>query len=148
MSKRVKGFSHERDLVRRLWEYGFAVMRAPASGSKAKRVRYPDIVAIYRGKVIVIEAKTMKEDRPLYISGEQVDKLLEFANRSGGEAYIAVKKIGTGEWFFIPVEKLEKTQQGNYKLSVDHVHEGIRLEALISVVKSARKLTDYMQREH
>ncbi|MEM1828904.1 MAG: Holliday junction resolvase, partial [Desulfurococcaceae archaeon] len=41
MSKRVKGFSHERDLVRRLWEYGFAVMRAPASGSKAKRVRYP-----------------------------------------------------------------------------------------------------------
>ncbi|MEM0326303.1 MAG: Holliday junction resolvase, partial [Desulfurococcaceae archaeon] len=53
MSTRRRGFFHERDLVRRLWEHGFAVIRAPASGSRVKHVVYPDIVALYKGKVII-----------------------------------------------------------------------------------------------
>ncbi|MEM0282497.1 MAG: Holliday junction resolvase, partial [Desulfurococcaceae archaeon] len=62
MSKsRIRGFSHERDLARKLWDHGLAVMRAPASGSKGKKLLYPDIVAIYKGKVIAVEVKTMKK---------------------------------------------------------------------------------------
>lgn len=123
-----------------------AVMRAPASGSKAKRILYPDIVAIYRGKIIVVEVKTVKSPRNLYIEPHQVEKLLEFASRAGGDAYIAVKIVGTGEWIFVPASKLEKTSGGRYKLSKDAISEGVKLEALISLIKGVKKLSEFTKR--
>jgi len=44
------GKRYELELARKLHKYGFAVIRAPASGRKAKRVPYPDIVAIQQLK--------------------------------------------------------------------------------------------------
>jgi len=146
-SVRRRGFAHERDLARRLWERGFAVMRAPASGSKAKRLLYPDVVAIYRGRVVAFEVKTIKEPRSIYIDGEQVDKLIEFTKRSSGEAYIAVKVVGSGEWVFIPVDKLEKTSSGRFKVGKDLLSSGLKLEALVSIIKGVKKLSDFKSSE-
>jgi Holliday junction resolvase len=144
MSKsRIRGFSHERDLARKLWDHGLAVIRAPASGSKTKHLLYPDIVIIYKGKTAAIEVKTMKKTRTLYIEAYQVKKLLEFADRAGGEAYVAVKVVGTGEWIFMPISKLEKTTNGNYKLKKEVLQEGLKLEAFISIMKGVRKLTEF-----
>ncbi|HIC99009.1 MAG TPA: Holliday junction resolvase, partial [Pyrodictiaceae archaeon] len=39
----MRGFEAERDLARRLWQKGFAVIRAPASGAKTKHYVYPDL---------------------------------------------------------------------------------------------------------
>ncbi|MEM1638947.1 MAG: Holliday junction resolvase Hjc [Desulfurococcaceae archaeon] len=148
MSKsRIRGFSHERDLARKLWDHGLAVIRAPASGSKGKKLLYPDIVAIYKGKVIAVEVKTMKKAKTLYIDSYQVRKVLEFVERAGGEAYVAVKIIGSGEWIFIPVSKLEKTGNNNYKLRKESLSEGIRLEALVSIMKGLKKLADFTSRD-
>lgn len=140
---RVRAFQHERDLVKRLWDYGFAVMRAPASGSKAKRIAYPDIVAIYKGKVIACEVKTMKKTRSIYLDGLQVEKLIEFSRRAGGDAFIAIKIVGSGSWLFIPIDKLEKVDDKRYKLTKDLMNSGLHLEALVSIIKGVRRLTEF-----
>jgi Holliday junction resolvase - archaeal type len=148
MSKsRIRGFSHERDLARKLWDHGLAVIRAPASGSKTKHLLYPDIVVIYKGKTAVLEVKTMKKTRSIYIEAYQVKKLLEFADRAGGEAFIAVKVIGTGEWIFLPVSKLEKTTNDNFKLRKEFLAEGFKLEAFVSIMKGVKKLTEFTSRD-
>jgi Holliday junction resolvase len=146
VSIRRRGFAHERDLARRLWERGLAVIRAPASGSKAKRVLYPDLVAIYRGRVVAFEVKTVKTPRSIYIEPEQVKKLVEFCNRAGGEPYIAVKVVGSGEWLFIPIQLLERTESGTYKISREALTRGLRLEALVSELKGVKKLSDFAQK--
>jgi Holliday junction resolvase len=147
VSIRRRGFAHERDLTRRLWERGLAVIRAPASGSKAKRVLYPDLIAIYKGRVVAFEVKTVKAPRSIYIEPEQVEKLVEFCNRAGGEPYIAVKVVGSGEWLFIPIQLLERTESGTYKISRETLTRGFRLEALVSELKGVKKLTEFTQKE-
>ncbi|MCC6034012.1 MAG: Holliday junction resolvase [Desulfurococcaceae archaeon] len=142
-SRRVRGFSHERELARRLWSHGLAVMRAPASGSKVKRLVYPDIVAIYKGRVLVFEVKTTSSLRDIYIPRRQVEKLVEFTRRAGGEAYIAVKITGTGEWLFVNIDKLLKTSSGNYKLPRNMLGEALKLAALVSLVKGVKDLFEF-----
>jgi len=131
MNIRVKGFFYERDLARRLWKHGFAVIRAPASGSRAKHLKYPDLVAIYKGKILAIEVKTTRGKKPIYIRGEQLSKLLTFSLRAGAEPYIAVKFIGSGEWMFVTVDKLTHLDSGEYKLDVEDVKKGIPLSELV-----------------
>lgn len=123
-------------------------MRAPASGSKAKRVPYPDVVAIYKGKVIVAEVKTIRKPRTIYVESRQIEKLLDFANRAGAEAYIALKVVGAGEWVFIPALKLKRLESGKYKLSKDNIGEGLKLEALISLIKGVKKLSEFGERKN
>ncbi|QOR95135.1 Holliday junction resolvase [Thermosphaera chiliense] len=141
MSNRRRGFSHERDLVQRFWNHGFAVIRSPASGSKAKTILYPDIVAIYHGKVLAIEAKTIRRERTIYLKKQQVEKLIEFSKRAGGEAYIAVKIVGTGEWRFISLNSLQDT--GGLKITKTHLSASLKLEDLVSIVKGVRRLGDF-----
>lgn len=141
-----RGFAHERDLVRRFWSYGFAAVRAPASGSKVKRVVYPDVVAVYKGRVIAAEVKTIRKPRCVYIDKNRVEKLREFATRAGGSAYIAVKVVGTGEWVFVPIENLVDTGK-SFKITPEMLAQGIKLEALVSTIKGVRKLTEFARKD-
>jgi Holliday junction resolvase len=139
-SIRRRGFEAERELVRKLWRKGFAVVRAPASGAKAKRIIYPDVVAIYQGRVLVFEVKTRSKLEAIYIEGDKVLKLKEFARRAGGEAFIAVKIKGEG-WYFIPLEALNYTGK-HYRLDAETIKEqGLRFEELISrIVNSSLEM--------
>lgn len=134
-SSRIKGFAHERELARRLWKEGFAVVRAPASGAKTKRVIYPDITAIYKRTVLVIEVKVFSKPRDVYIEGRKIRRLVEFAERAGGKSLIAIKFIGSGEWRLVDVRGLELTPSGYYRIPRKLVYEGIKLEELIERVK-------------
>ncbi len=100
--RRRRGFAAERELVKKLWKYGFAAIRGPASGSKVKKSVYPDVVAMYRGRILVFEVKLRKKLRSIYMERSQLDKLLEFAKRAGGEAYLAIKISELGEWRIVP----------------------------------------------
>ncbi|MEM2014258.1 MAG: Holliday junction resolvase Hjc [Desulfurococcaceae archaeon] len=146
MSTRRRGFFHERDLVRRLWEHGFAVIRAPASGSRVKHLVYPDIVALYKGKAIIAEVKSMSKPRAIYIEKSRVEKLQEFASRASGEAFIAVKIVGAGEWFFVPIDRLIDAGS-TYKITPEILQNSIKLEALVSIVKGVRRLTEFPGRK-
>ncbi len=142
--RRRRGFSHERDLLMKLWKKGFAVMRAPASGAKARRFAVPDLVAIRNGVVLVFEVKTMREERDLYVPVHQVSKLIEFVKRSGGYAFIAVKIVGHGMgWRFIPIDKIEKTPAGNYKVSVKLFSSGLTIRDLVVLAEKHKSIDKF-----
>jgi len=133
----------------KLWDKDFAVMRAPASGSKAKRLLYPDVVAIKNGVIFAFEVKTTRSrKRDIYIPRHQVDKLVEFARRSGGTPFIAVKIIGEGEWFFIPISDLEETRSGGYKVALSRLEKPsfLKLDNLLTLALGVRPLSEYLKK--
>ena len=143
-NRRRRGFSHERDLLMKLWKKGFAVMRAPASGARARRFAVPDLVAIRNGVVLAFEVKTMREERDLYVPVHQVSKLIEFVKRSGGYAFIAVKIVGHGTgWRFIPIDKIEKTPAGNYKVSVKLFSSGLSIRDLVVLAEKHKSIDEF-----
>ncbi len=142
--RRRRGFMHERDLVLKLWKRGFAVLRAPASGSKTRRIIYPDLVAIKNGVIMVFEVKTTREKKPVYIPKHQVEKLREFLKRSGGYGFIAVKIVGDMGWRFIPLDELEETSGGNYKVSLEKLSSSLRISDLVAIASKNKTLMDYI----
>ena len=134
--RRRRGFEAERELARILWSKGFAVVRGPASGARARRLFYPDLIALYRGRIIVIEAKYRADlKQALYIERDKAEKLLDFARRAGGEAVIAVKIPRRG-WYIIPVSRAQRTDSGALRIDEDALRNSFRLEEYVNMVTS------------
>lgn len=130
---RRRGLSAERELAQKLWKMGFAVVRGPASGARIKRGAYPDLVAIKDSKVFVFEVKKRKELETLYIDRNQLEKLLEFARRAGGEPLLAVKVGTPGCWKAVNVHELLRKAQEGIKVRVDR-----------SIIEDAAELFTYL----
>ena len=114
----TRGISDERSLVKLLWNKGFAVMRAPASGSSTKMPR-PDIVAGKSAKNLqfAIEVKTTHEE-VLYIARESISQLAEFAERFGCQPIVALRfKNRVKSWIFVHPQQLMVTPALNYKIT-------------------------------
>jgi len=116
---RIRGFQKERDLVRKLWELGFATIRAPASGAKARATYQPDIIAVRDNKIFVIEVKSRKSTDVVYIDQYQVQKVEEWVKRAGTNAagYIAVYFDRKQGWRFVPIASATKTESGGIKIT-------------------------------
>jgi Holliday junction resolvase len=108
-----KGDRRERELVNELDEAGFAVMRAPASGSATER-ELPDVLAGDGGDFYAIEAKSSSGD-PIYLTGEEVEALVYFAQNFGAKARIAVR-FDREDWYFFHPGDLYTTDGGNYRV--------------------------------
>ncbi|NON62584.1 Holliday junction resolvase Hjc, partial [Acidianus sp. RZ1] len=115
MNRKKRGSVVERQIVSLLRDRGFAVLRAPASGSKRKD-SIPDIVAMKSGYILIIEVKSRKGGK-VYISRDQAEGILDFTRKSGGELFIAVKMPRVLR--FVPFTKLRKTESGNYVIDED-----------------------------
>ncbi|AZH27019.1 Holliday junction resolvase Hjc [Haloplanus aerogenes] len=113
MSANRKGDRRERELVNELDAAGFAVMRAPASGSATER-DLPDVLAGDGEKFYAIEAKSSAGD-PIYLSGEEVESLIYFARNFGAKARIAVR-FDREDWYFFHPGDLHVTDGGNYRV--------------------------------
>ena len=100
------GVQAERELVKKLWKMGFAVVRGPASGAKVKKAVYPDIVAIKNSKVFVLEVKKRRELKSFYLNSKQLLKVIEFAERAGGEALIAIKIDSLKVWKVLEISRI------------------------------------------
>ncbi len=133
-----KGSAHERALANRLWDMGLAVLRGCSSGGGVRKRFVPDIVAIGPGFVIIIEAKYRSGRGSIRIEGEKVEKLLEFARRARGDAYVAVKFRGD-DWRFLPI-----TDKGDLIVRPDDLSNAYTLEQLINKYMS-RSLTEYLK---
>jgi Holliday junction resolvase len=133
-----RGTAEERELVHKLDSLGFAVLRAPASGSSTKLDR-PDIIAGKKGLHLVFEVKTTRGNI-IYMKKESVEQLVRFSNKFGAEALMAIKFKGKNhKWILLKPENLGKTKKG-YKIAFkDAIKLGISLEALVS-----SKITDFM----
>ncbi|AUX09383.1 holliday junction resolvase Hjr [Halalkaliarchaeum desulfuricum] len=113
MSANRKGDRRERELVNALDEAGFAVMRAPASGSATDR-ELPDVLAGNGEMFYAIEAKSSAGD-PIYLSGEEVEALVYFARNFGAKPRIGVR-FDREDWYFFHPGDLYTTDAGSYRV--------------------------------
>ena len=128
MSSNRKGDRRERELVNLLDEHGYAVMRAPASGSATDR-ELPDVLAGDDGDFYAIEAKSSSGD-PIYLSGEEVEALIFFAQNFGAKARIAVR-FDREDWYFFHPDDLYETPGGNYRVKKETaLSDGLTLDEL------------------
>jgi len=109
----AKGGRRERELVNALDEAGFAVMRAPASGSATER-ELPDVLAGDGEQFYAIEAKSSAGD-PIYLTGEEVEALIYFAQNFGAKPRIGVR-FDREDWYFFHPGDLYVTDGGNYRV--------------------------------
>lgn len=118
-----KGNRTERELVNLLDDAGFAVIRAPASGSATDR-DLPDVLAGNGFDFFAIEAKSSGGDR-IYLTGEEVESLIYFAQNFGAKARVAIR-FDEMDWYFIHPGDLYVTDDGNYRVKRDTiVEEGV-----------------------
>jgi len=113
MSANRKGDRRERELVNLLDEAGFAVMRAPASGSATER-DLPDVLAGDGERFYAVEAKS-SSGRPIYLDGAEVESLLYFSRNFGAKARVAVR-FDREDWYFFHPGDLHTTEGGNYRV--------------------------------
>ncbi|MFP3208473.1 MAG: Holliday junction resolvase Hjc [Nitrososphaeria archaeon] len=123
---RRRGLDKERDLARRLWERGFASMRAPASGAKAKRFVQPDVIAAKGGSLFAFEVKARSEI-PIYVEQDQVEKLAEWARRAGARPFFAI--YYGGRWRFVPLERASRVGR-NYRIDGESLSAALSMDEL------------------
>ena len=107
MKNKQKGSNAERELLFMLFNKGFAVSRVAGSGSS--QLPTPDVLGFKNKKAIAIECKTKKGEY-LNIREEQIEELKLWEKLSGLKAYIAWR-LGKDAWFFIGIDKLNKTKR-------------------------------------
>lgn len=95
----AKGYRAEHEMLHMLHGKGYAVLRAPHSGSIG--LASPDIVAIKNGKVIVLECKSRAG--AFTVPSEQLAELTEWEGRAGADAYVAWK-ISRKGWHFLKLK--------------------------------------------
>lgn len=123
-----KGDRRERELVNALDEDGFAVMRAPASGSATER-ELPDVISGNSIYFYAIEAKS-SSGRPIYIEEEQVDALIFFAENFGAVPVIGVR-FDREKWYFLSPQWLYRTDKGSYRVKLEVAKDkGVKMSEL------------------
>jgi len=91
-----KGARWERELLRYLNHKGFSVVRVSASGNQL----YPlDVLALKPGLTLAIECKSSQKQ---LFKKEQVEKLIEWAERAGAIPILAWKQ--GRRWLFLPAK--------------------------------------------
>jgi Holliday junction resolvase len=113
------GIKEERDLANKLHQYGFAVIRSPASGGATKMPR-PDIIAgsKKRRKWFAFEVKTTRL-KSIHISKDSFHQLIYFSEIFGCYAVFALKfKQQNKFWLFIKPVDLIPSKKGNYNISL------------------------------
>jgi Holliday junction resolvase len=117
----AKGDRRERELVNELDEAGFAVMRAPASGSATSR-ELPDVLAGNGQVFYAIEAKSSAGD-PIYLDNEEVYALVHvFARNFGATPRIAVR-FDREDWYFFHPDDVHQTDGGNYRVKAERIEQ-------------------------
>lgn len=125
----AKGDRRERELVNRLDKAGFAVMRAPASGSATQR-ELPDVLAGNGETFYAIEVKSSAGD-PIYLSGEEVEALVYFSRNFGAKARIGVR-FDREDWYFFHPGAVHTTDGGNYRIKKElAIREGDSFATLV-----------------
>ncbi len=104
MTRYAKGANAERELIKLLFERGFAVARVAGSGVSS--LPSPDIIALKPGKQLAMECKAWSQAY-LSIPLQQMDELSSWARVSGTEMFVAWKVPHKG-WFFLQEKHFTK----------------------------------------
>ncbi len=124
----AKGDRRERELVNVLDDDGFAVMRAPASGSATER-ELPDVLAGNGEQFYALEAKSSNGD-PIYLKQEKIEGLEYFASNYRAVPTVAAR-FDYEPWYFLHPDWLYRTRSGNYRVKKETAKEkGLTLDEL------------------
>lgn len=135
---------YERELARLLWERGFACIRGGASGAGVRSRFVPDLTAMRRGLILVMEVKVRSREEPIYVEKEKIEKLREFAERAGAIPLLAVKYRGH-PWYFVPITKLIPCST-TYRVDPELVRrEGLRLSDLEKLTGRQSELMRWLE---
>lgn len=127
MNLKRKGINAERDLIKKLWQEGWAAIRSAGSGSM--HYPSPDILAGKNGRRLAIECKITSANKK-YFPNEEIQLLKYFANTFGAESWIAIK-FPKKEWVFFQLEDLEETTK-NYVASTELAElKGLSIEEVM-----------------
>lgn len=125
-----KGDRRERELVNDLHDAGFAVMRAPSSGSATDR-DLPDVLCGNCDDFYAIEAKASGGD-PIYLDAEEVAALTFFARNFGAEPLLGARFDYCDWYFFHPADCYRTDDAGNYRIKEQTaVEEGTHFDDLV-----------------
>jgi Holliday junction resolvase len=125
----AKGDRRERELVNALDDAGFAVMRAPASGSATER-ELPDVLTGDGEVFYAIEVKSSASEH-IYLDGAEVEALLFFARNFGAKPRVGVR-FDREDWYFFHPGDLHVTDGGNYRVTRENaLAEGTDLAELV-----------------
>ena len=125
----TKGDRRERELVNRLDSAGFAVMRAPASGSATGR-DLPDVLAGNGEAFYAVEAKSSSGD-PIYLDGSEVESLIYFSRNFGAAPKVGVR-FDREDWYFFHPADLHTTDAGNYRVKKEKALSGETIDDLMA----------------
>jgi Holliday junction resolvase len=125
---RLKGDRRERELVNKLDENEFGVIRTPSSGSSTKR-ELPDCLAGNGEYIYAFEAKS-SSGPPIYIDEEKIEGLEYFAKKFDCSPVVAVR-FDRDSWYFLHPDWLYRTASGNYRVKQGFASEhGVRFDGL------------------
>ena len=116
MSNKSKGSNAERELLKKFTEHGFRAARVAGSGVNDESPC--DLLAGKAGSKYAIECKTSRKNK-IYISKEQINDFLVFADIMGLTPVIAVRFLREG-WLFLEPSKLEDTGK-NFAVGLEYV---------------------------
>ncbi len=129
MSQKTKGSNVERELVHAFWEKQWTACRVAGSGSM--HYPSPDIIAGIRERKVIIECKSSVKEQ-VYLEKKEVGELQEFADRFGGEPWIAVRFSRT-EWFFLRPDELSDSEKSLHTTKTRAVKIGRTFQNLITM---------------
>lgn len=130
MTSSTKGDRVERELVNMLDEAGYAVMRAPSSGSATTR-ELPDVLALQNegeySRAYAIEVKARK-GWYVSLSENEITALRAFSESAGALPLIALRP-NREAFSFHTIDLLNRTPKGNYSVTQDM--KGMTFEELV-----------------
>ena len=128
MKLKAKGSFAERELIHRLHNENWGIIRSAGSGSTP--LPSTDIIAGNGKRVLAIECKSLKHTTK-YFYPEEIEQLMLFSSRFGAEPWLGIRFDRIG-WFFIKPGELEKSKNGNLNISLERAKEkGWSFEKLI-----------------
>lgn len=134
----MRGKAAELQLAKLLWKRGYAVMRAPGSGKKYKKLKPPDIMAVKKTdgevKVLIFEVKYRERPMTVYIADYTYNTLREYARRTGGDAYIAIKVKEWQRFVAVPLDELEEAELNGkrmYRITVAKMRSAREIDEVI-----------------
>jgi len=122
----AKGANAERELMHLFFKQGFSVVRIAGSGTSP--LPAPDIIAIRNGRIVAVECKARKA-KNLAITVGQIGELTEWAEKAGGEGWIAWKVPRKG-WFFLKPNEMKNTGKFFTISQKDAMAKGLLFEAV------------------
>ena len=117
MHRYVKGARSERELLNRLYDMGYSVIRSAGSGVNALG---PDILAIKDKVCLSIECKAWDRGS-LSLDEEQFVKLIEWERNTAFPTYVAWRMSKKG-WYFIKLSEFTRGKS-NYNVTMKKVLE-------------------------